>query len=165
MARVGDGAVNGALAGAAIGAFLGPIGAAIGAAVGGVGGGVVAGVTDGEMPDWMKIFSKRAMGGPVDPNTAYTVGERGPEILQMGSLGGTVIPNAGPSGGSRAALGGLGSLDSAGQSALAGSTGESAGGASGNALAEAQLNRLDQLITQMARSNSTNEEILHATRQ
>ena len=46
------------------------------------------------------------------------------------------------------------------------SVGESAGGASsGNALAEAQINRLDQLITQMARSNSTNEEILQATRQ
>jgi hypothetical protein len=43
---------------------------------------------------------------------------------------------------------------------------DSAGGASsGNALAEAQINRLDQLITQMARSNSTNEEILQATRQ
>ena len=46
------------------------------------------------------------------------------------------------------------------------SQGDSAGsGGSGNALAEAQINRLDQLITQMARSNSTNEEILHATRQ
>jgi len=82
-------------------------------------------------------------------------------------MGGMVTPNAGPAGGSMAALGGLGSLDSAGlKSALAGNAGASAGGASsGNALAEAQINRLDQLITQMARSNSTNEEILHATRQ
>jgi len=184
MARVGDGAVNGALAGAAIGAFLGPIGAAIGAAVGGIGGGIVAGTTDGDMPDWMKIFSKKATGGPVDPNTAYTVGERGPEILQMGSLGGTVIPNdasalagkmrgmvtpnAGPAGGSMAALGGVGNPIDQTISELSKlqSVGESAGGASsGNALAEAQINRLDQLITQMARSNSTNEEILQATRQ
>ena len=183
MARVGDGAVNGALAGAAIGAFLGPIGAAIGAAVGGVGGGIVAGTTDGDLPDWMKIFSKKEMGGPVDPNTAYTVGERGPEILQMGSLGGTVIPNdasalagkmsgmvtpnAGPAGGSVAALGGLGNVSGIAemQAALAGNAGAGGGDGGVNALAEAQVNRLDQLITQMARSNSTNEEILQATRQ
>ena len=108
---------------------------------------------------------KKAVGGPVQAGKSYVVGENGPELL-MGGMNGTVVPNAGPSGGSMAALGGLGSLDSAAQSALAGNTGDSAGGAnSGNALAEAQLNRLDQLITQMARSNSTNEEILHATRQ
>ena len=27
------------------------------------------------------------------PNQAYTVGERGPEILQMGGKGGTITPN------------------------------------------------------------------------
>ena len=86
----------------------------------------------------------------------------------MGSMGGMVTPNAGPAGGSVAALGGIGNVGGIAemQAALAGNAGDTAGGASsGNALAEAQLNRLDQLITQMARSNSTNEEILHATRQ
>ena len=36
---------------------------------------------------------KRANGGPVSPGGAYLVGERGPEILQMGSRGGNIIPN------------------------------------------------------------------------
>lgn len=35
----------------------------------------------------------RANGGPVSPFGTYVVGERGPEILQMGNQGGTVIPN------------------------------------------------------------------------
>ena len=39
------------------------------------------------------IFSKRANGGPVSPGGAYLVGERGPEILQMGARGGNIIPN------------------------------------------------------------------------
>lgn len=37
--------------------------------------------------------SARAEGGPVLPGGTYLVGERGPELLQMGSAGGTVIPN------------------------------------------------------------------------
>jgi len=36
---------------------------------------------------------KKEMGGPVSAGGAYLVGERGPEILQMGSKGGTIIPN------------------------------------------------------------------------
>jgi len=39
------------------------------------------------------IFGKRANGGPVSSGGAYLVGERGPEILQMGSRGGNIIPN------------------------------------------------------------------------
>ena len=39
------------------------------------------------------LFGKRASGGPVSAGGAYVVGERGPEILQMGSKGGNVIPN------------------------------------------------------------------------
>lgn len=35
----------------------------------------------------------RASGGPVAPGRTYLVGERGPELLRMGSTGGTVIPN------------------------------------------------------------------------
>ena len=109
-----------------------------------------------------------AVGGPADAGETYLVGESGPELLTMGSMGGMVTPNAGPAGGSMAALGGIGNpIDQAvSQLSKLQSQGEGTGGASGvNALAEAQINRLDQLITQMARSNSTNEEILHATRQ
>jgi hypothetical protein len=35
----------------------------------------------------------RAMGGPVEAGTTYMVGERGPELLTMGSSGGHVTPN------------------------------------------------------------------------
>ena len=35
----------------------------------------------------------RANGGPVSAGGAFVVGEKGPEILQMGSRGGNVIPN------------------------------------------------------------------------
>ena len=40
------------------------------------------------------LFGKRASGGPVSAGGAYLVGERGPEILQMGSKGGNIIPNS-----------------------------------------------------------------------
>ena len=36
----------------------------------------------------------RERGGPVSAGGAYVVGERGPEILQMGSKGGNIIPNS-----------------------------------------------------------------------
>jgi len=39
------------------------------------------------------LFGKRANGGPVAAGGAFLVGERGPELLQMGSRGGNVIPN------------------------------------------------------------------------
>ena len=39
------------------------------------------------------LFGKRAAGGPVSAGGAFLVGERGPEILQMGSKGGNIIPN------------------------------------------------------------------------
>ena len=45
------------------------------------------------------IFGKRASGGPVAAGGAYLVGERGPEILQMGSRGGNIIPNSAIGGG------------------------------------------------------------------
>ena len=40
-----------------------------------------------------KIF-KRERGGPVTAGGTFLVGEKGPEILQMGARGGTVIPNS-----------------------------------------------------------------------
>ncbi len=39
------------------------------------------------------LFGKRARGGPVSAGGAYVVGEKGPEILQMGAKGGNIIPN------------------------------------------------------------------------
>ena len=39
------------------------------------------------------LFGKKARGGPVSAGGAYLVGEKGPEILQMGSKSGNVIPN------------------------------------------------------------------------
>ena len=39
------------------------------------------------------LFGKRARGGPVSAGGAFVVGEKGPEILQMGSKGGNIIPN------------------------------------------------------------------------
>lgn len=45
------------------------------------------------------ILGKRASGGPVSAGGAYVVGERGPEILQMGSKGGNIIPNNAMAGG------------------------------------------------------------------
>ena len=40
------------------------------------------------------LFGKKEMGGRVNAGGAFLVGERGPELLQMGSKGGTVIPNS-----------------------------------------------------------------------
>jgi phage-related minor tail protein len=36
----------------------------------------------------------RAAGGPVEAGRSYLVGERGPELLRMGSRGGSVVPNS-----------------------------------------------------------------------
>jgi hypothetical protein len=41
----------------------------------------------------------KAAGGPVSAGGAYLVGEKGPEVLQMGSQGGNIIPNNKLSGG------------------------------------------------------------------
>ena len=40
------------------------------------------------------MFGKRERGGPVSAGGAFLVGERGPELLQMGSKGGNIIPNS-----------------------------------------------------------------------
>ena len=57
--------------------------AGIGGFIGGKFGGFLGG-----------LFGKER-GGPVSAGGAYVVGERGPEILQMGSKGGNIIPNRG----------------------------------------------------------------------
>lgn len=40
------------------------------------------------------IRGRRAAGGPVRPFSTYLVGEQGPELLRMGSQGGSVVPNS-----------------------------------------------------------------------
>jgi len=47
----------------------------------------------GFLGDVFKNLGKRASGGPVSAGGAFLVGEKGPEILQMGSRGGNIIPN------------------------------------------------------------------------
>ena len=47
----------------------------------------------GFLGDVLKNLGKRANGGPVSAGGAFVVGEKGPEILQMGSRGGNIIPN------------------------------------------------------------------------
>ena len=69
--------------GNAVGGFLGNV---FGGGKKSGGGGGIGGFIGG-------LFGKRASGGPVSAGGAYVVGERGPEILQMGSKGGSIIPN------------------------------------------------------------------------
>ena len=54
---------------------------------GGGGKGIFGGFLSG-------LFGKKEMGGRVNAGGAYLVGERGAEILQMGSKGGNIIPNS-----------------------------------------------------------------------
>lgn len=46
-------------------------------------------------PGYGDLSGARASGGPVSAGGAYVVGEQGPEVLQMGSQSGTIIPNGG----------------------------------------------------------------------
>tara|TARA_B100001093_G_scaffold285383_1_gene272507 strand:- start:4098 stop:6416 length:2319 start_codon:yes stop_codon:yes gene_type:complete len=73
-----------------------------------------------------KIFSgKKERGGRVNAGGAFLVGERGPEILQMGSKGGNIIPNSQIGGGGDSVVNNISvSVDASG-SAVSGS---SAGG-------------------------------------
>ena len=75
------------------GAFSGFLGNIFGG--GGGGGGATSLITDNVFStgfDTSGLF-KKARGGPVSAGGAFLVGERGPEILQMGSKGGNIIPN------------------------------------------------------------------------
>lgn len=63
------------------------IGPALGAAA--AGGIIAAGVSYSA-----KSLAGRALGGQVRGGESYVVGERGPEILTMGSAGGKIIPNS-----------------------------------------------------------------------
>ncbi len=86
--------------GGAGGLFM-KIGSALGAAFGGgaAGGGYSGSSSVGSINLAASNFGQRAGGGPVDGGRTYLVGEQGPELLRMGSRGGTVIPNAVSEGG------------------------------------------------------------------
>ena len=53
----------------------------------------VAGIGD-KVGGFLGSLFKRERGGPVAAGVAYLVGEKGPEILQMGSRSGNIIPNS-----------------------------------------------------------------------
>jgi hypothetical protein len=75
-------------------------GSAVGGAIGAVGG-------------FLGFGGGRAMGGPVSANTAYVVGERGPELFVPGNSG-TIIPNGGSGGGTTINLTVNGAIDAEG---------------------------------------------------
>ena len=175
---VGSGLLAGAATGAAIGSIIPGIGTAIGAAIGGIIGGLSGGAVGGAaaksgfLPDWLDFDwgGEKAMGGPIKPGTAYSVGEKGPELI-LSNMAGSVVPNdvlsgmgamAGPAGniapmdlgGFQDALSGPGNQIDGTAQALAGNT--------TNNLAEAQLNRLDTIAQTMIRSVNVQQELLQA---
>ena len=60
---------------------------------GGRGGGGLVGNTASSFLGGVANPFARANGGPVSAGGAFVVGEKGPELLQMGSRGGNIIPN------------------------------------------------------------------------
>jgi len=67
------------------------IGNFIGGALGGIFGG--GGGSTNQFIGRASADAFRANGGPVSAGGAFVVGEKGPELLQMGSRGGNIIPN------------------------------------------------------------------------
>ena len=63
------------------------IGPALGAAA-------AAGIIAAGVSYSAKSLAGRALGGQVRGGESYVVGERGPEVLTMGSTGGKIIPNS-----------------------------------------------------------------------
>jgi hypothetical protein len=78
--------------------FLGSVLGLVGSFFGGSGGGGMEnyGANAGAGGS---LGGGRAGGGPVSAGTSYLVGEKGPEILRMGSQGGSVVPNSAIGGG------------------------------------------------------------------
>ena len=121
---------------------------------------------------------KKALGGPVNPDELYMVGEEGPELM-IPDTAGMIMPNnqlptlspgvgamAGPAGGIAGGIRDTSFFDFSG-----GNTPESmepaniaGGGGMQNALGEAQLARLDMLINETSRANQINTKILQAAR-
>ena len=83
------------------------------------------------------LFGKRANGGPVSAGGAFLVGEKGPEILQMGSRSGNIIPNNEIGGGTTNMV--TVNVDASGSSVAGNSTDAQALGAAIGAAVQAQL--------------------------
>ena len=83
------------------------------------------------------LFGKRANGGPVAAGGAYLVGEKGPEILQMGSRGGNIIPNNKIEGGTTNMI--TVNVDASGSSVAGSNSDAQALGAAIGAAVQAQL--------------------------
>jgi len=67
---------------------------ALNSAIDGLFGGIAGALGVGKKGGFLSgLFGTRANGGPVSAGGTYLVGEKGPEILQMGSKGGNVTPN------------------------------------------------------------------------
>ena len=179
-ATTGGGALAGAAAGAALGLIGGPLapitstlGAIAGALIGGAGGffagkeGVGQDMFDFDDDSWLgSLFNKnpnipkKAVGGPVQSGKSYVVGETGPELLMSG-MNGNIVPNAGPAGGySGMDLGSAGALTGMGMpmDGIA----QALSGNADNTLAEAQISRLDELVSTMTRSLSIQQDLLQA---
>lgn len=71
----------------------GGLSALLGAVFGGFGGGIGMSTNSVGSLGSLGLSGGRASGGPVSAGAAYLVGEKGPEILRMGSQSGHVIPN------------------------------------------------------------------------
>lgn len=82
-------AATGAYAAMASIPYVGPALGAVAAAAA-----VVSGMAQIAQIESTQYRGARALGGPVEAGSTYLVGERGPELLTMGSQGGTVTPNS-----------------------------------------------------------------------
>jgi outer membrane lipoprotein SlyB len=141
--------------------------------------------------NWVGNLGGKALGGPVSPGQAYVVGEKGPELL-INRMAGTIMPNDQLSQMSDAAntrsnmimpndqltkmsniAGPANNYNSADfGSAVSANLPErtqpdeqptaNTAGSANNALMEASVNRLDQLVSAMSRNNDINTKILQA---
>jgi len=174
-----------------IGGPLAPITSSLGAIAGGllgfVGGGFAAGgaAEAGFTPDfvdklgdqmesvwnWVGNLGGKALGGPVSPGQAYVVGEKGPELL-INRMAGTIMPNdqltkmsnmAGPASSYNSAdYGSAVSANLSERTQTADQPTTNTANSPNNALMEASINRLDQLVSAMSRNNDINTKILQA---
>ena len=85
---MGSAAIGGALTGAMIGSIVPLVGTAVGAAIGGALGAGSALFAAANNPN-----NKRAFGGPMDAGKTYLTGERGPEMVTVGTSS-TVTANS-----------------------------------------------------------------------
>lgn len=192
LAGAAGGALAGAAAGAALGLIGGPLapitsslGAIAGALIGGIGGGLGMGgaASQGLLPDWLDFSwgGGKAVGGDIKPGTAYKVGEKGPELL-LSNVSGSIMPNnqlsqllgandqltkmsnmAGPASSYNSAdYGGAVSANLPERTQTADQPTTNTANSPNNALMEASINRLDQLVSAMSRNNDINTKILQA---